>query len=195
MTLELVIYFSRIFHFLWEHAPCQSDETWPSYPLHPWVGRGPVLSQGLQIMWYKYWDEHWGRPSPILGRHSSRQSGVLARRPNQWYGRYWSTGRFRCRSRVPISHRYRHPQNCYTNGHRGSWNQVQTAHDQQAVLARNLNLPPITKVMSGRQPVLSQGTPTCITPSQATTHLQYQTTTHNSQHKSTNLSKFTRKSG
>ena len=92
----------------------------------------------------------------------------------------------RCRSRIPSSHQYLHPPNIYNNVHKGKQIKFKPHTSKQTVLERNMNFPPIVKVTPRRWPVLARATPTRITPSRATTCLQYWTTTQNLRKKATN---------
>ena len=77
----------------------------------------------------------------------------------------------------------------------GKANKIQTAHDQQKVLAWNPNFPPIKTMASNRRPVLERETPTQITPGRAKTCLRARRTARNLRNTSKNLRIFTRRSG
>ena len=77
----------------------------------------------------------------------------------------------------------------------GTSNQIQTAQDQQTLLAWDKNLLPIATVNSRWRPFLAQATPTQITPGQATTCLQDRTTTCNLRNTLMNLRRCTGTAG
>ena len=71
-------------------------------------------------------------------------------------------------------------------------NQIQTTTDKRTVLARILNIPTISTVMTRQWSVLAQVTLTLITPGCAKNFLRDQKTVRNLRKTSTNLSRCTR---